>query len=187
LSVTPPRDWDDPRLLRLLDELCAQARVPPRLQARYDPDDLRSRVLAKLTKGERPTGTTLAEWEAYLRRAFASVAKDEYRTHTTESRDPTREVTESGLAAGHSPDSAPRLDTLLPAGDSTPSQRAAKNEDLSRLDAAIERLPDDQRRAIRGHLGGLGPTALAAEMGRTPDAVSALIRRALLALKDELA
>lgn len=185
--MATPADWSDPRLMALLDQLQESARVGRRMQARADVEDVRAMVLERLTRhGPLLGAPPLPVWESYLRQTFASVVVDLHRLHSAEMRDYSREMNEAALADGHSADSAPQLAGVLPAPDTSPSQRAAKNEDLSRLDAAIERLSEDQRRVIRLHLAGHGPSAIAAQIGRSPDSVSSLIRRAMLQLKDDL-
>jgi RNA polymerase sigma-70 factor (ECF subfamily) len=54
--------------------------------------------------------------------------------------------------------------------------------------AAIDRLPDAQREALTLYrLRGVGIDEVAAQMGRSPDAVAGLIKRAVHQLRQELA
>lgn len=62
---------------------------------------------------------------------------------------------------------------------SSPSGRALRREEVERLEAAIDRLPDDQREAITlAHLAGMSRSEIGAQMGRTEEAVRALLHRA---------
>ena len=66
---------------------------------------------------------------------------------------------------------------------SSPSQRAVKQEDLLRLSEALTTLSDAQREAIvLHHLQCLKLAEVAAEMGRTEAAVAGLLFRGLKAL-----
>lgn len=74
---------------------------------------------------------------------------------------------------------------------SSPSRRALLAEEVERLEAAIAQLPDDQREVLTlAHLAGQSRAAIAAQMGRSEDAVRALLHRAmarLMVLLDERA
>jgi len=66
---------------------------------------------------------------------------------------------------------------------SSPSGRALRAEEISRLEAAIDALPDDQREVITlAHLVGLSRAAIGAEMGKSEEAVRALLHRAMAKL-----
>src|SRR5262249_19327833 len=82
--------------------------------------------------------------------------------------------------------SSARLANVLRADQSSPSQRAERNEQELRLAAAIERLPEDQREALvlqRWHQWSLAQ--IAEHLGRTQPAVAGLLHRALKQLKEE--
>jgi RNA polymerase sigma-70 factor (ECF subfamily) len=83
--------------------------------------------------------------------------------------------------------SSARLANVLAAEQSSPSQRAERNEQELRLAEAVERLPDDQREALvlqRWH--GWSLAQIAEHLGRSPPAVAGLLHRALKRLKEEL-
>ena len=70
---------------------------------------------------------------------------------------------------------------------SSPSQRAATNEQLFRLPEALEALPGAQREAIvLHHLQGLKLAETAEVLGRTESAVGGLLRRGLKRLHELL-
>jgi RNA polymerase sigma-70 factor (subfamily 1) len=77
-----------------------------------------------------------------------------------------------------------RTQDWLAAVQSSPSQRAVKQEDLLRLSESLVELPDAQREAIvLHHLQGLKLADVAVEMDRTEAAVAGLLFRGLKALQ----
>ncbi len=118
---------------------------------------------------------------AWLRRALANNLCDEVRRLGTAGRDVGRE---RSLDAGLEESSA-RLEAWLAADQSSPSGRAAREEDLLRLAAALAALPEDQRVAIeRHHLQGQPLAEVAAELGRSKGAVAQLLYRGLRRLRE---
>ncbi len=70
---------------------------------------------------------------------------------------------------------------------STPSRAAVRAEDLSRLEAAIDSLADDQREALLlVRYEGLALAEAGKEMGRSPDAVRMLVSRAIVQLGNKV-
>src|SRR5262249_2741256 len=84
-------------------------------------------------------------------------------------------------------ESSARLEAWLAAEQSSPSQRAEKNEELLRLADALEQLPEAQRQAvILHHLQGCPLAQVAEQMGRSEGAVAGLLHRAFRRLRDLL-
>jgi len=70
-------------------------------------------------------------------------------------------------------DSSARLDAWLAAEQSSPSQRAARNEEALRLAEALERLPEAQREAlVLQHRQGWSLAQIGEHLGRSPEAVA---------------
>ena len=70
------------------------------------------------------------------------------------------------------------------APDTSPSERAVKREQASRLAEAIESLPEPYREVIvLRHIEGLGFADVALRMGRTEDSVKNMWFRALRQLR----
>lgn len=74
-----------------------------------------------------------------------------------------------------------------PGENGTPSQHAILHEDLSLLDRALARLPDDHREVIvQVHLLGRSHAVASALLGRTEEANRTLLTRAKVKLAGEL-
>lgn len=74
----------------------------------------------------------------------------------------------------------------LPDPDHSPEAQALAATEQQALREAISRLPEDHRRAIELRIAGLTGREIAAEMGRSPDAVKMLHLRAIDRLRAEL-
>ena len=130
----------------------------------------------------------------------AHVAKDQFRGKSEpERRAWFRTILESKIAGALRRFSRRRRDVGLEtslepqpgeaaAATSTPSLKAAREEDLTRLAEALQALPDDQRRAVEmHHLEGLPFAEIAARMGRSKTSVAGLVFRGVRALRARLA
>ena len=92
----------------------------------------------------RPARCSGDDWSAARN---ASSRADEVRRCYADKRDVDRERSlDAALEA-----SSARLEAYLAADQSTPAQRASRNEELRRLAAALERLPEAQRQAVELH------------------------------------
>ena len=79
--------------------------------------------------------------------------------------------------------SSRRLEAILAADQTSPSQRVMRHEQLIRLADAIAQLPDDQRQAVElRHLQGLATAEIAQQMNRSVAAIGGLFQRGLRAL-----
>src|SRR5262245_36658207 len=128
-------------------------------------------------------GSTEAEKLAWLRAILANVLAAAARQFETRARDLKRERSlEAELERSSS-----RLEGLLAADQTSPSQRAVRGEELLRLAAALGGLPEDQRRVVELHyLKGLTMSEAAEQMGRTRPAVVGLLFRGLKKLRELL-
>jgi RNA polymerase sigma-70 factor (ECF subfamily) len=121
-----------------------------------------------------------AQKAVWLRHALAHNLADEFRKLATAKRDVGRE---RSLQAALD-QSASRLEGLLAADQSTPSNRAARAEMIVHLARALERLPDAQRQAVEmHHLRGLSLQEVADALGSTKPAVAGLLHRGLKKLR----
>jgi RNA polymerase sigma-70 factor (ECF subfamily) len=164
--------------------LLARMHVGNRARAKIDASDVVQETLleAHRKRGQfRGAGDgTLAAW---LRQMLAFSIADAHRALGRAKRDITRE---RSLEAALN-DSSSRLENLLAAPHSSPSQRASRQEQLVRLADALAQLPEDQRQAVvRKHLQGETVAAIAHDMNRTETAVGGLLRRGMARLRELL-
>ena len=84
-------------------------------------------------------------------------------------------------------ESTARLEHRLAADQSSPSQRAERNESFVRLADALARLPEDNRRAlVMRHCQGASLAEISETLGRTPQAIAGLLKRGLTQLRDQM-
>jgi RNA polymerase sigma-70 factor (ECF subfamily) len=133
---------------------------------------------------QRMEGWTDSQRGAWLRQALANNLADEVRKLTTDKRDVRRDRSlEAELT-----ESVSRLERLLPAQQSTPSQHLEREERMLRVVQALSCLPNAQRRAIElHHLGGQSLADVAAALETTKAAVAGLLHRGLKSLRATLA
>ena len=163
----------------------ARTQLDPRLRAKLDASDVVQDALVHAIRAyDQYRGTTDAELAAWLRQILVRTLANAVRAYGQEKRDAGRE---RAVAAAVEQTSV-RLEAWLADDGSSPSQKAARNEDLCRLAAAVESLPDAQREALTlHHLHRWTLDAVAVQMGRSPAAVAGLIKRALRQLREQLA
>lgn len=164
--------------------LLARTRLDPRLRGRLDPSDIVQQTLLEAHRdAEQFRGRSDAERAGWLRQILARNLTNAVRDHTRDRRDVNRERT---LQASLDESSA-RLEAFLAAEQSSPSQRADREEQLRRLAAALAALPDGQREAVElRHLQGWPLTEIAALLNRSPAAVAGLLHRGLARLRSSL-
>lgn len=118
-----------------------------------------------------------------LRRLLANNLADEARKATAQKRDAGRERSlEAALQA-----SSVRMEAFIAARQSSPSARAERFEDLSRLASALDALPEAQRQAVELHYLCEQPLDnVAKQMDRSKTAVAGLLYRGLETLRERL-
>ena len=166
--------------LRLLTRL----QIGPRLQAKLDASDIVQQALLQAHQGRAQfRGRTEAEWLAWLRAILANALAGAARRFDTAARALARERSlEAELELSSS-----RLECLLAADQTSPSERASRGEELRRLACAMARLPEDQRRVVElHHLQGLPVAEVAQLMDRSRRAVVGLLFRGLKKLRELL-
>ena len=155
-----------------------------RLRAKLDASDIvQQAILHAHERRDQFRGDTEGEWMAWLRAILANALAAAVRGFDAQARDPRRERSlENELER-----SSARLETLLAADQSSPSERIVRGEELARLAQAIAQLPEDQRRAVELHyLLGLPVAEVAEALGRTRPAAVGLLFRGLKRLRELL-
>jgi RNA polymerase sigma-70 factor (ECF subfamily) len=174
----------DQTLIRLMFTM-ARGCVPDHLRGKIDPEDIVQDALLKLHQANGALeGRTEGERCAYSREVFVTTLADHIRHFDRSKRHATLE---RSLEAALDESSA-RIELWLISGHSSPSTRAARNEQLRRLADAIAELPDDQRRAVElHHLQKMSLIETARLMQKSPQSVAGLIRRGTATLRQLLA
>jgi RNA polymerase sigma-70 factor (ECF subfamily) len=162
--------------------LLARLQLPARLRAKLDSSDV---VQQTLLEAHRAAGQLARMDEparaAFLRQALAHNLADVVRRFATDGRDVDRE--RPLQAQVH--ESSARLAGWLAAQDSSPSERAAREEELLTLADCLAQLPEDQRLAVEmKHLEGAKVAEIAGALGRSESAVGGLLRRGLARLRE---
>jgi RNA polymerase sigma-70 factor (ECF subfamily) len=154
-----------------------------RLCGKLDPEDLVQETLAEAQKSLALfRGSCDGELARWLAAILAHQWSHQLRRYSQEMRDVGKEIALDALEQ-----SSARLDAWLAAEQSSPSERADKNDRAVRLAAALEQLPEAQREAvILRHLQGWTVAAIARRLDRTIPAVAGLLQRGLQQLRDLL-
>ena len=131
--------------------LLARSEIDSRFAGKFDPSDaVQQTLLEAHRKREQFRGRGDAELAAWLRQMLTYCLADALRAQGRAKRDMTRERSLEGAIE----ESSARLEAWLAADQSSPSQRASREEELLRLTAALAQLPEDQRREYREGLLG---------------------------------
>ncbi len=165
---------------QLLDEhraylrLLSQRQLGPQLNARLDASDLVQKTcLAVVRDFEQFRGATTEQFMAWLLRVHERTIHETIRGHVGAERRAVNR--EEPLAEHHLDDAAQRHDR-----QASPSCKAQRREAAAALAKRLERLPDDQREAVRlRYLEGRSVAEIAEHLQRSPGAVASLVYRGL--------
>jgi RNA polymerase sigma-70 factor (ECF subfamily) len=180
-------DWLPEEAGRLLEpfraylRLLARLNLAPQLRGKLDPSDVVQQTMLQAYRAlDQFRGRTEAECAAWLRQILARTLTQAVRDFGRARRDPARE---QPLRAALDASSA-RLEALLVADQSSPSERVERGEQALLLAQALEQLPEAQREAlVMQHWQGLSLAEIGAHLGRSPEAVAGLIKRGLKQLR----
>jgi RNA polymerase sigma-70 factor (ECF subfamily) len=162
----------------------ARLQIDPRLRAKVDPSDVVQETLLRAHQGiAQFQGTSDAEMAAWLRTILANTLASALRRFQAGGRDV---ALERSLEAAVE-ESSCRLEAWLAAEQSSPEERALRQEQLLGLAEALAQLPEDQRRAVElRHLGGCSVAEVAGQMQRSKEAVAKLLLRGVARLRELL-
>jgi len=161
--------------------LLARTQLDTRLQGKIDLSGVVQQTLLEAHQAlVRMPEQNREKLSAWLRRILANNLRDEIRKLGAEMRNVAREQSlEASMEVSSS-----RLAAWLAAEQSSPSQRAMRQEELLRLADALTQLPPDQREAIELHHLQSRPLAeVARQMRRSKGAAAALLLRGLKKLR----
>ncbi len=175
---------------RLLDpyraylRVLAQVHLDTRLRGKLDPSDIVQQTMLRACAGfDGLRGRQPAVVGAWLRkilaRTLADVVRDLERDKRAVGRERSLEDAIDRSASG--------LEAWLAADQSSPSEKAERNEQILRLADALCQLPDDTREAVvLKHCRDWTLAEIAEHLGRTPSAVASLLHRGLKQLRELL-
>jgi RNA polymerase sigma-70 factor (ECF subfamily) len=177
MSTDGPATPADLERFRPYLRLIARLHLPAALRGKLEPSDVVQDTLVKALRHlDQYRGRTEAELAGWLRQTLATTLANATRDWGRGKRDAGREVPLEREVH----DSSARLEAVLVADQTSPSLAASRHEDLLRLAAALEALPDAQREAVTlYHLRQVPLDRIAARLDRTPAAVAGLIKRGL--------
>jgi len=165
--------------------LIATWEIDSRLGQKFSASDVVQQTMLEAWKDwDNFEGDHEAQRRVWLRRILAHQLAHFARHYAgTQKRDIAREqMIDASLAK-----SSMRLEVLIAADQSSPSQQAVYNEQSLRLARALQELPDDYRQVIQlRNVEDLSHEEVARRMNRTAGAVRMLWVRALAALKTQV-
>jgi RNA polymerase sigma-70 factor (ECF subfamily) len=163
--------------------LLARLQLGRRPTGRFDPSDLVQQTLLEAHQRWEQFQGGDRERAAWLRQILAHNVADAFRAQGRARRDITQE---RSLEAAMDASSA-RLGGWLAADQSSPSERADREERAVLLADALSRLPESQREALILHYWeGRTLAEIAGDLDRTPAAVAGLLKRGLQHLRREM-
>lgn len=164
--------------------LLARLHVSPALRNKIDLSGVVQQTLLEASQaGPQLDAMVTLQRAAWLRRALAHNLADEVRKLSTGKRDIRRERSlEAALE-----ESASRIEGWLAAQQSSPSQRAQRQEQATALMQALAQLPEAQREAlVLRHCENWSLADISRSLNRTPAAVAGLLKRGLKQLREHL-
>jgi RNA polymerase sigma-70 factor (ECF subfamily) len=176
-----PGDVDDLGRYREYLRFLAEMQLRGPLRAKIDPSDLVQQTLLQAhAAAEQCRAENSAAKAAWLRQIFNRNLLHAARDLHRDKRDIRKE--RSLEAAIHA--SSCRIEAFLAGDESSPSVRADRNEQMARLTAALNELPEAQREAIIWHyFHGRSLAEVGERLGRSGAAVAGLVHRGVKALR----
>ena len=154
------------------------------LQNKIDASDIvQEALLRAVVEVPQFRGHTDQEFAAWLRAILANKLADAVRHFRRQKRDAALEQSYRETLD----DSATRLETLIAADLTSPSQRVIQNEKARYLAECLAALSPDQQMVVElHHLEGYSVSEIAQRMNKSKAAVAGLLRRGLEKLRESL-
>jgi RNA polymerase sigma-70 factor (ECF subfamily) len=176
------QDWLGRLLARYEGYLLLEGRqrIGPKLAVHCDPADAVQETFARAVRGfPQFNGTREAQFTSWLRKIFENYVTDVIRKGARRS-----ETVDLAVPMAPSDGSASLIWTEPATDESTPSQHFIRGEKALRLGQLLEKLPADQRDAVRlRHLKGWSLKQTAEHMGVSEASVAGLLYRAIKKLR----
>jgi RNA polymerase sigma-70 factor (ECF subfamily) len=179
--MSTPVDGPGLERYRTYLRVLARLHLDPRLQGKLEPSDVVQQTLLQAYQArDQFRGSTEGELAAWLRQILARHLGNLVRDFGRARRDVGRERSlEAALA-----ESSARLEAWVAAEQSSPSQRAERQEQAVRVAEALAQLPEAQREAlVLQHWQGWSLDDIGKHLGRSPAAVAGLIKRGIKQLR----
>jgi RNA polymerase sigma-70 factor (ECF subfamily) len=159
----------------------ACARLDPRLWSKLHPEDVvQNTLLEALQDQDQMRGKSEAEQKMWLRQILLHNLANAVRDLRRAKRDVALERSlEQALE-----ESSSRLEAWLAAEQSSPSERAQRNEQLRRLDEVLAALPEAQREVVvLRYYHGWSLAEMCQHLKRSQSAVAGLLHRGMKQLR----
>jgi RNA polymerase sigma-70 factor (ECF subfamily) len=163
----------------------AEWQIGPKLRKRIDATDIVQITFTDAAKDiVHFCGTSENEFSAWLQTIFRNKLMNVFRNNRAAIRDLGKENTWHRVGG----DTSTSVCWLDPAANTlSPSQKYIQGEKALRLAAALQKLPEAQRDAVRmRHLEGMSLTEIAEQLQRSTTATAGLIKRGLAGLRTSL-
>ena len=159
----------------------AQSHLDPRLQAKVDASDLVQQTYLQAYQAlAQFRGKSEGELAAWLRQILARNLAHAVRDFGRDKRDLDRERSLEASLEG----SSSRLEMWLASDQSSPSDKADRNEQIVRLADSLTALPEAQREALYLHYWhDWSVPEIGKHLGRSTTAVAGLLKRGLQQLR----
>jgi RNA polymerase sigma-70 factor, ECF subfamily len=186
MTTSPmPFSAEDLERFRAYLALLARLQVAPGLRDRIDLSGVVQQTLLEAFQEttRAPRERTEREMAAWLRSILGHNLADGLRRLAASKRDVRRDRSLTTALD----ESASRLGDWVATQESSPSQKAIRQEQTLRIAGALAALPENQRRVIElHHLQGRTLAEIARELDTSKAAVAGLLHRGLKALRAEL-
>jgi RNA polymerase sigma-70 factor (ECF subfamily) len=161
----------------------AEALISPALRVELDASDLVQQTLMEAHQQSPALGSLEdGPFFVWLRKALRHNVLDAVKHLKTQKNDAARRVRASEIE-----DSFVRLEELLVADDTSPSDVVQRNEQTAQMLAAVHELPDRQKEAvILKHLRGYSLRQTAQALGLSESATAGLLHRGRKQLVERL-